>query len=78
MLVYFPPNCLKYQRAHPGIWLVQLPISKFWAQIVCCARSSNGMCAGQKEDVEDAPEMNFAKFNAANEQTHPLSNDTQP
>jgi len=77
MLVYFLPNCLKYQRDHPGTWLVTAYFQVLRPQAPC-AWSPSGMCAGQKEDVEDAPEMNFAKFNAANEQTHPLSNDTQP
>ena len=44
-----------------------------------CAWSPSGMCAGQKEDVEDAPEMNFAKFNTTNEQpaTTPVDSATQ-
>mmetsp|Transcript_6879 Transcript_6879/g.9154 ORF Transcript_6879/g.9154 Transcript_6879/m.9154 type:complete len:239 (-) Transcript_6879:40-756(-) len=67
MLVYFLPNCLKYQRDHPGTWLVT---AYFRVVRPCapCAVSVSGMCCGQKEDVEDAPEMNFAKFNTTNEQ----------
>mmetsp|Transcript_6878 Transcript_6878/g.9149 ORF Transcript_6878/g.9149 Transcript_6878/m.9149 type:complete len:240 (-) Transcript_6878:40-759(-) len=67
MLVYFLPNCLKYQRDHPGTWLVTAYCQVLRPQAPC-AWSPSGMCAGQKEDVEDAPEMNFAKFNTTNEQ----------
>jgi len=75
--VYFLHTRLKYQQDHPGTWLVTAYFQVLRPNAPC-ACSPSGMCAGQKEDVEDAPEMNFAKFNAANEQTHPLSNDTQP
>mmetsp|Transcript_24669 Transcript_24669/g.32708 ORF Transcript_24669/g.32708 Transcript_24669/m.32708 type:complete len:376 (-) Transcript_24669:60-1187(-) len=67
MLVYFLPNCLKYQRDHPGTWLVTAYCQVLRPQAPC-AWSPSGMCADQKEEVEDAPEMNFAKFNTTNEQ----------
>eukprot|EP00957_Ditylum_brightwellii_P212169 15367039-Ditylum_brightwellii.AAC.2 len=77
MLVYFLPNCLKYQRGHPRTWLVTA-----YFQVVhpCapCTLSLSEICGGQQEAVEDAPEMNFAKFNATNEQTHSVHNDTEP
>jgi len=78
MLVYFLPNCLKYQRDHPGTWLVTAYFQVLRPQAPC-AWSPSGMCAGQKEDVEDAPEMNFAKFNTTNEQpaTTPVDSATQ-
>jgi len=78
MLVYFLPNCLKYQRDHPGTWLVTAYFQVLRPQAPC-AWSPSGMCAGQKEDVEDAPEMNFAKFNTTNEQpaTIPVDSATQ-
>jgi len=77
MLVYFLPNCLKYQKDHPGTWLV---IAYF--QLVCpcasCTLSLSGVCVGKEEEEEDAPEMNFAKVNTTNDQTHSPSNDTEP
>mmetsp|Transcript_17010 Transcript_17010/g.24108 ORF Transcript_17010/g.24108 Transcript_17010/m.24108 type:complete len:266 (-) Transcript_17010:32-829(-) len=77
MLVYFLPNCLKYQRDHPGTWLVTAYFQVL--RPAPCAWSPSGMCAGQKEEVEDAPEMNFAKFNTTNEQpaTTPVDSATQ-
>mmetsp|Transcript_26025 Transcript_26025/g.33160 ORF Transcript_26025/g.33160 Transcript_26025/m.33160 type:complete len:375 (-) Transcript_26025:73-1197(-) len=77
MLVYFLPNCLKYQRDHPGTWLVTAYFQVLRPQAPC-AWSPSGMCAGQKEDVEDAPEMNFSKINTTNDQTHSPPNDTEP
>mmetsp|Transcript_24679 Transcript_24679/g.32729 ORF Transcript_24679/g.32729 Transcript_24679/m.32729 type:complete len:379 (-) Transcript_24679:29-1165(-) len=78
MLVYFLPNCLKYQRDHPGTWLVTAYCQVLRPQAPC-AWSPSGMCADQKEEVEDAPEMNFAKFNTTNEQpaTTPVDSATQ-
>mmetsp|Transcript_24667 Transcript_24667/g.32706 ORF Transcript_24667/g.32706 Transcript_24667/m.32706 type:complete len:266 (-) Transcript_24667:29-826(-) len=78
MLVYFLPNCLKYQRDHPGTWLVTAYFQVLRPQAPC-AWSPSGMCADQKEEVEDAPEMNFAKFNTTNEQpaTTPVDSATQ-
>jgi len=73
MLVYFLPNCLKYQRDHPGTWLVTAYFQVL--RPAPCAWSPSGICAGQKEELEDAPEMNFAKFNTTNEQTAPDSVD---
>eukprot|EP00957_Ditylum_brightwellii_P032228 2442915-Ditylum_brightwellii.AAC.1 len=65
MLVYFQPNCLKYQQDHPGTWLVAA-----YFQVLCffalCVLSPSGMHACQKEDVEDAPETIFTKFNTIN------------
>mmetsp|Transcript_13121 Transcript_13121/g.19419 ORF Transcript_13121/g.19419 Transcript_13121/m.19419 type:complete len:380 (+) Transcript_13121:30-1169(+) len=77
MLVYFLPNCLKYQRDHPGTWLVTAYFQVL--RPAPCAWSPSGMCAGQKEELEDAPEMNFAKFNTTNEQpaTTPVDSATQ-
>eukprot|EP00957_Ditylum_brightwellii_P160014 12180512-Ditylum_brightwellii.AAC.1 len=60
MLVYFLPNCLKHQQEHPGMWLVSAYFQILHLHTPC-AFTPSGMCAGQKEDVEDAPEMNFAK-----------------
>jgi len=76
MLVYFLPNCLKYQRDHPGTWLVTAYLQVLRSSAPC-ALSLSGICCGQKEDVEDAPEMNFAKYNTTNEQTAPISDDTE-
>jgi len=77
MLVYFLPSRLKYQKDHPGTWLVTA-----YFQLVrpCapCTLSLSGMCCGQKEDMEDAPEMNIAKVNTTNEETQSPPNDTEP
>jgi len=76
MLVYFLPNCLKYQKDHPGTWLVTA-----YFQVVrpCapCSLSLSGVCVGREEE-EDAPEMNFSKINTTNDQTHSPPNDTEP
>eukprot|EP00957_Ditylum_brightwellii_P051616 3914706-Ditylum_brightwellii.AAC.1 len=77
MLVYFLPNCLKYQRDHPGTWLVTayLQVLRPFAP---CTLSVSGMFCGQKEDVEDAPEMNFSKYNTTHELTVPSNENTEP
>eukprot|EP00957_Ditylum_brightwellii_P092748 7062040-Ditylum_brightwellii.AAC.1 len=70
MLVYFLPNCLKYQRDHPRTWLATAYLQVLHP-CASCAWSPSGMRAGPEEDVEDASEMNFAKFNTTNEQPTP-------
>jgi len=61
-LVYFLPNCLKYQQDHPGAWLVTAYFQIVRSR-VDCPFSPSEMCGGRNEDVVDAPEMNFATFN---------------
>uniref|UniRef100_A0A7S4SJ62 G-protein coupled receptors family 1 profile domain-containing protein n=2 Tax=Ditylum brightwellii TaxID=49249 RepID=A0A7S4SJ62_9STRA len=71
MLVYFLPNCLKYQREHSGTWLVIAYFQVLRPRFPCVLSLSSGMCKRRKKDVEDAPEMNFAKINTANEESSP-------
>eukprot|EP00957_Ditylum_brightwellii_P120148 9167674-Ditylum_brightwellii.AAC.1 len=58
---------LVYQKDHPGTWLVTSYFQVLHLFVPCL--SPSGMCSCQKEDVEDAPDMNFAIFNTTtNEQ----------
>jgi len=75
MLVYFLPKCLKYQKTHPGTWLVM----SYWhvlmsssAGICCswCSKLLKSVVAGFEdattdEMIADSPDMNFASYNTS-------------
>ena len=72
LLVYFLPNCLKYQMTYPGTWLVMsyyhILISSCTGCCAWCSKLLKRSIAGFEdattdEMIVDSPDMNFATYN---------------
>uniref|UniRef100_A0A7S2EWK9 Uncharacterized protein n=1 Tax=Trieres chinensis TaxID=1514140 RepID=A0A7S2EWK9_TRICV len=74
MLVYFLPNCLKYQQQHPGTWL----ITTYFLVLVPYRYTSFSWRLGRnnEDEVEPSDNMNFAKFNTSNTNKNPSTTTT--
>mmetsp|Transcript_25666 Transcript_25666/g.27571 ORF Transcript_25666/g.27571 Transcript_25666/m.27571 type:complete len:150 (-) Transcript_25666:257-706(-) len=72
MLVYFLPKCLKYQKTHPGTWLVM----SYWHILILtsigycswCSKLFNNVNPGgddttNEEMITNSSDMNFASYN---------------